>query len=117
MLSAADILKAEDLPVQCVAVPEWGGDVYVATLRADERDELEESWLKIRNADSNEGFRAYCVAFCLCEADGKRLFNDGVLEAARALGKRSAKPVSRLFDVACKLNGLTGNDVKELEKN
>jgi hypothetical protein len=38
-------------------------------------------------------------------------------EQSAALGQKSSSIVSRLFDVAAKLNGFTNADVEELEKN
>ncbi len=53
--------------------------MYVAELTADERDEMEQGWIGYRSQhngadDDNVGFRAYTVAYCLCDANRQRLF-------------------------------------------
>ncbi|HAN97622.1 MAG TPA: hypothetical protein DCQ98_09440 [Planctomycetaceae bacterium] len=39
------------------------------------------------------------------------------LEAADAIGKQHAAALSRLFDLACAKNGLTKQDIEDLEGN
>lgn len=118
MLSIADILKADDLPPRLVSVPEWGGQVYVATLRADERDELEEMIVGRQKECGLIGTRALYVAFCLCDETGKRLFADEKLNSAvQAIGRKAAPGVQRLFNVISEMNAITKEDIEELEKN
>lgn len=117
MLTAADILKPDELPVHKVNVPEWGGEVYVATLRADERDVMETACLELHKLNNSGGIRARIVATCLCDESGKRLFANNIEEAATAIGQKSALGVQRVFNVASKLNGISSGDLEELEKN
>lgn len=116
---AEAILAAPDR-AKCVPVemPEWNLTVYVTELSADERDELETIWLKHRGErEDNIGFRAFTVAFCLCDADGKRLFADDPVKAAEALGVKRGHSITRIFNVATRLNAITRSDQEELEKN
>ena len=82
-LTADQLLSSPPVKLiaHAVSTPEWvdGSFVYVAELSADERDEMETGWMAYReqhNSDdeSNVGFRAYTVAYCLCDANRQRLF-------------------------------------------
>jgi hypothetical protein len=116
MLSAEDILKPSKLKAVRVAVPEWGGEVYVAQLRADERDQLESDWLEARTGESMVGFRAFITAGCLCDAERTFLFPEPA-KVFKQLGRKDATGVNRVFTKACELNGFTKEDQEELLKN
>lgn len=116
MLSIDDILKPSALQAKKVAVPEWGGDVYVAELRADERDQIETDWLSARDGESMVGFRGYIVAACLCDPSRKLLFPDPA-SVFKQIGAKDARGVTRIFTAACELNGFTKSDQEELVKN
>lgn len=58
--------------------------------------------------------RARLVVLTLVDADGKRVLGD---EDADALGEKSAAVIARLFDVAQRVNALSADEVKALEKN
>jgi hypothetical protein len=117
MLSIADILKPDDLPAHKVEVPEWGGFVYVATLRADERDAMESRLVDLKDAQGLVGVRALMVAFCLCDENGKRLFANDLEAAAEKIGQRAAPGVQRIFNKISDINAVTSGDIEELEKN
>lgn len=117
MLTPEQILQPDELTPQNVPVPEWGGDgYYVAQLTADQRDQCEVEWQALGGGDV-VGFRAFLVAYCLCDESNNRFYADNVGEAAKALGVKDARPVTRLFDAAVKKNGFSDSDVEELEKN
>lgn len=123
-LTAEELLASDDLQPKKVPVPEWTttAAAYIMTLTADQRDAMEEAWQEIReesDSKSSVGFRAFVVAYCLCDDKGVELFERGqVAKAAKTLGsKRKSAVVSRLFNVACKQNGLLKEDIDQLEKN
>lgn len=113
MLSDDDILKADELPVIPVDVPEWGGRVYVATLRADERDQLE---ARLAEYPEQVGMRAYVCAFCICNEKGERRFLNELDVAAGKIGRRAAPGVLRVFAAADKANGITQHSLADIEK-
>ena len=118
VLTRDQILAAEDNKPVAVPVKDWGGDVYVRSMSAVERDAYEADQAA-RNKDGGEkagmhNFRARLVVRVACDEQGNRLFND---DDAAALGEKSSGPVALIFDAAAKLNGLTPKDVEELEKN
>ena len=106
------ILAADDLPREKIAVPEWGGDVWVRALTASERDALELSVTGDKGTMQN--LRARLAVLVLVDEKGARLFSDG--EAA-ALGAKSAAALDRVFTVGQKINALSEEDVEGLVKN
>ncbi|KPV54678.1 hypothetical protein SE17_02305 [Kouleothrix aurantiaca] len=117
LLSRADILQALDLPRERVAVPEWGGEVYVRALNGSERDSLE-AWMLEMNGkgaqDLYANFTARLAAMTMVGEDGENLFT---LADIQVLGKKSANALRRVMDVAQRLSGVTQADVEELTKN
>jgi hypothetical protein len=117
MLTAEQILAADDIRPETVEVPEWGGSVLVWPLTGAERDELELTTIegKGRNAQVNlRNFRAKLVVRTVRDADGRRIFTD---DQAAALGSKSAAALERIADVARRLSGLSEADVEELTGN
>ncbi|MHC4145165.1 MAG: hypothetical protein ACYSUD_10345 [Planctomycetota bacterium] len=124
LLTAAEILGADDLPKELVECPEWGGHVYVRTFTGMERDAWEQSMMsspeKI-NGKQPRGVetdmanaRANLVSRTACDESGEPIFT---LEQMDALGRKSAKALGRCFDVASRLNGLSSEDMDEIVKN
>lgn len=115
-LSREQILQADGHRRECVPVPEWGGDVYVRTMTGRERDRWESDALpEERDGKPNlDNIRARLLVLTLCDETGKRLF---AAEDAAALGEQPADVLDRLYDAARKLNRLTTDSEKELEKN
>jgi hypothetical protein len=109
-----EILAAEDAATRgemdSVVIPEWGGKkVFVRSMTSDERDKYEEEQSK-----GHAHVRANLVIATACDAEGKPLFSP---EDAVVLGKKSTKPVQRIFNLAVKLNAITKDDIEELSKN
>jgi hypothetical protein len=112
-LTKETILAADDLPLQEVSVPEWGGHVWVRTMRAVERDAFE---VAAMNGDgvNRENFRARLAVATLVDDDGTLLFGASDMDA---LGKKSAAALDRVMGVAMRLNGLSKDDVEDLVGN
>lgn len=110
MLTRDQILAADDLKRQAVAVPEWGGDVYVRMLTGGERDAFEVS----AELKDRKNIRAKLLSLTVCDEAGVRLFTDADI---LALTGKSAAALERLFEAAMKLNRIGAKDVEELEKN
>lgn len=111
-LSRADILAVDDLKKEKLSVPEWGGEIYIRTMNGMERDGYEE-WAAGAGR-SLKGIRGRLAALCIVNAAGERLFSD---EDIPALGQKSAAALERVVKAAMRLNAVTDDDVKELEKN
>ncbi len=116
-LSREAILSADDLPRELVAVPEWGGDVYVKTLGGTERDAYEQSLIKGKGRKremSLDDARAKLCAASICDENGTVLFTE---RDVGALGRKSSKALDRVFAVAQRLSGISDADVEELVGN
>lgn len=117
LLSRAEILQALDLPRERVAVPEWGGDVYVRALNGSERDSLE-AWMVEMNGkgaqDLYGNMTARLAAMTMVDEQGDNLFEMGDVVV---LGRKSANALRRVVEVAQRLSGVTQADVEELTKN
>lgn len=120
-LTREDILQAQDLPVETVDVPEWGGTVRVRAMNAEEA--LQYSKLKVERDEkgvptgANEKlFMAALVALSVVDEIGNRLFTVG---DAEALAEKNGAAVSRLFEAANRLSKAnpTPQDMEETEKN
>lgn len=111
-LTADQILAADDLGLKEVAVPEWGGSVYIRVMSVGERDEYERMWIG-KKETGVENFRTQYLARVLCDEKGKLLFTKAQTEA---LAGKSGAVMGRLFDEAMKHNRMTEEDVKELGK-
>ena len=122
-----ELLAKDDRTYEKVPCPEWGTELWVRSLDADERDEYEASLTKYKKVKSKgkvkreasldaRSFRAKLVIRAVCAGEGNptRFFADADLEK---LGKKNAIVVDRLFSVAQKLSGLTDEDVEEITGN
>ena len=117
VLTRDEILAARDIRVERVEVPEWGGEVLVRGLTAAERDEFDLSATVERDGKRVINFqqlRARLVAMSLVDEHGKRLFSDADVEY---LAAKSGAAIGRIFDIAMRLSGLTGQDIEEITRN
>lgn len=113
ILDRSAILEAADVKKETVEVPEWGGSVYVRVMTGTDRD-LFESSMYLKGDDRLINLRAHLCALTICNEDGTRLFSDADIEA---LGKKSGEALDRVFKTAQRINGLSGEEVAEIEKN
>lgn len=119
-LTKAEILGIEDLEMEEVQVPEWGGWVRVSALTGAERDRFEAGLMGDRVAGSKnrkiklDNMRAKLVALAIVGEDGQRLFND---QEVAKLGRKSAAALDRVFGVAQRLSGFSDQDLDDLTKN
>lgn len=111
------IFAAQDRAFEDVDVPEWGGSVRIAVITGSDRDAYEASMYDMKGKEiklNRDDMRAKLLARAIVDEDLKRIFTDADI---RELGKKSSKVIDRLFTVAQRLNGMTDESVKELEKN
>ena len=116
-LSRDAILDANDRAYETVSCPEWGGDVRLRSITGAERDQYEQGLMQQRGKDRQMNLRnarAKLIVMCAVDEAGKRLFTD---QDVAALGRKSAKPLDRLFDACRKLAGLSDDDVDQLTED
>jgi hypothetical protein len=116
-LNRDQILEASDLKTVVVSVPEWGGDVIVATMTGEARDAWEQSLVVQEGGKSRtnlDNIRARLVMSTVVDEGGNRLFSEKDLAL---LGRKSSAALERVCKAAQKLNGLTNEDVEQLTGN
>lgn len=114
VLTAEDVLNADDLVQERIDVPEWGGHFWVRGLTGIQRDDFDASMIETRGRKREvvlKNIRASLVARTACTEDGTRIFTDSQV---KALGEKSAAALDRVYDVAARLSGLREEDVEEL---
>jgi hypothetical protein len=109
-LTRDEIVGVDDITKAEVQVPEWGGTVYVKTLRGTDRDAFEESLSK----EKDKPFRSRFLVMTLCDERGSLLFKP---EQVAALGEKSSLVLNRVFDAAWAINYFTPEKVEELGKD
>lgn len=117
ILNRDAILQTSDIRKELVPVPEWGGDVYVRSLTAAERDQFEASLIVQRGKQQEinlKNARAKLAVLAICDEQGQRIFSDADLAE---MGKKSAGALQRVWIVAQRLSGITDEDMEELTKN
>lgn len=111
------ILDADDQQYDVVECPEWGGKVRVRGLSGTQRDAYEGSLIKGNGADRQMNLanaRAKMVVLAIVDENGRQVFTG---DDVRALGRKSAKALERVFDKARELSGMTQEDVDKLTEN
>lgn len=114
LLTAKQILTADDLPTEDVEVNEWGGTVRVRALTGAERDKLESSVVEQRGKKTRTNlldFRAKLVAASVVDDSGQLIFTE---KDIRSLSQKSAGALDKVAEVASRLSGMSDTDVEEL---
>lgn len=118
VLTKEEILQARDVKVESVDVPEWGGSVFVRSITAAERGQIEEAAAKFKESKGKDSFaRTFTVRFAslaICDKEGKRLFED---KDIAQLQQKNAAAIARIAEAAQRLSGFTRQEMEELEKN
>lgn len=109
-LSAEDILKADDMGIVAVPVPEWGGEVLIRPMSMRERDDFD-ALMVARGKGNLRGFRTTLVMHSACKQDGALLFTK---DQAEALAAKSSAALQRVADKAAEINGM---NPEQVEKN
>lgn len=118
VLGKAQILAADDMRRETVAVPEWGGEVVIRTLSGTERDAFDHDvWERDEDGVPTRmrNYRARLCALCIVDEFGNRLFSD--LDAVELGQKKSAAALNRIFEAAQRLNGMGRAAEADAEKN
>lgn len=123
VLSAEQILAADDLGLLKIEVPEWKPagwtqadgvpTVFCRVMSVGERDSYERLWIGKRETGI-ENFRTEYLARVLCDDKGRLLFSR---DQVAALAAKSGAVCGRLFDLAMKHNNMTEADVEQLGKS
>jgi hypothetical protein len=105
ILNKDQILEADDLQMEPVDVPEWGGSVMVRTMTGSDRDAFDESLVPVgedgnRHSDTTN-IRVKLLTRAIVDEAGNRMFSAADMEA---LGRKSSVAIERVYAVAQRLN-------------
>lgn len=114
LLSKEQILNVDDKKTELVEVPEWGGQVCIATMSGTAKDRFEASCMGPNGTANMQNIRARLVAACLVDDKGNLMFSE---KEIGKLGQKSAAALDRVFEAAQRLNAVTQQDVEDLAKN
>lgn len=113
-LTRDQILHANDVKIETVDVPEWGGAVCVRSISGVERDAFEDWFTQGGKGRNYRNFRAKFASIVVCDEKGEPIFQPGDIDA---LGKKNAGALDRVLEAGQRLCGITAADVDELVKN
>jgi hypothetical protein len=114
-LTVEQFEQADDLGAEWFPLPAAFGDdagVFIRNMRADESAAMEDDVLG--EDVPVDTFRRAVLLTAVVDEKNEPIFNEETIDVLMA---KSRKTVQSLFDKACELNGLTKEDVDELEKN
>lgn len=118
-LTGEQMLAADDVEVHevdCSDTP-WKGIVCLKVMGGTELDAFNQSQIVIRGGKVTQDLsnsRSKLLVRCICDAKGKRLFNDSQIEA---LGKKNGIVLDRLYAKAREINKLDRVQIEDLKKN
>lgn len=118
ILSKDQILEADDLKTETVAVPEWAGSVLVRSMSGTERDAFEASMITVLPDGTRKpnmvNMRAKLVALTVVDEAGNLVFD--VSDVDR-LARKSAAALERVFAAAQRINGIGVDAQEDIAKN
>ena len=109
MLNRDLILKAKDLKTVDVDIPEWGGSIRLQTMTGYARQEYYRTTAGKDGTPKNV-MEALIVA-CAIDDKGQPLFSKADVSE---LSQKSSIAISRVFEAAAELNGLTQKAVDDI---
>lgn len=114
MKTIEEILAMDDTQTEVVSVPEWKTDVPVVSMSSEERSAVEKKWSKMKPSDDPGAFRYDILSRSMKKEDGTPF---GTEDQFKALMKKNANAIERLFEVACRVSAWSKKDVEEIAKN
>jgi hypothetical protein len=108
ILTAEQIRNQNDLKIEIVDVPEWGGEVKIKEMNVRQRGEFE-LWVK-KNENNLVEIRERLLVMVVVDDDGMPLFKESDVSV---LQQKNAVPVDRIFEAAIKLNKLSNKSLDD----
>lgn len=118
LLTKEQILAEQDIPIERVSVPEWGGgEVIICGLSAAAKNLYQQSLIEIRGKSQKlrmENATAKLLVLTIVDEQKTRLFTETDIEK---LGTKSAAALERLVKVANRLSGMDEAENEAILKN
>lgn len=118
VLTKEDIANTGDRETKVVEVEEWNGRVHLIELDGLGRDAFEKDVTARQGSGESfdiAGLRVKLLSLVLCDENGVLLFEGD--EGVELLNKKSAKVLTRLFEIAQKMNNIGEEALEQAEKN
>lgn len=107
ILNRDSILGMQDLEMEAVEVPEWGGSVKV---RALSNSDIKRINKLAKNESTQLDAMVLTVALSVVDDEGNRIFEDKDVDK---LAQKSFSVITRLSNVCTRLSGLDIEDAKK----
>lgn len=112
MLTIRQIKNAKDFKIEQLKVQEWGkGHIFVRTMHAKDQDAFEQA----QNKGTLKNYKVTLALLTVCDENGVLLFN--AKDDEKWLAEKSGSALTKIFNVAMKLNWVDEKDIKEMSKN
>lgn len=112
-LSRDAILDSQDRKKEQVQVPEWGGSLWLWELSAKEYVEFYDEVSRRQKSGAKDPYGAVLVYYSARDDEGQRLFTDPA--DIDRLSEKNALVMTRLSDIAVRINGLGETTAKNSE--
>jgi len=119
MLTASQILSAQDIATKEVDVPEWGGSILIKQLTRGQQDEYlkrqfgsrmkQDAKARTQELDLSNmyGHDAYLLVCSVCDESGKSLFTASQIDA---LKQKNGEIIGRIAKEILQFSGMVEDD-------
>lgn len=114
MLTKEQIYKAQDIETKVIPVPQWGGEITIATMSGSARDKFDAGLIGKNGGTNMINIRSKLVAASIVDENGELIFSDADIIK---LGKKSSIALGEIFKAARELNKMDDEEIDELAKN
>ncbi|TGP43470.1 hypothetical protein EN871_16820 [bacterium M00.F.Ca.ET.228.01.1.1] len=111
MLTKEQIFAARDLQTEDVEVPEWGGSVRISVMSGRVREALMDA---LAEPQKTSRFQALMLSSTIVDDAGAPMFTTDDVEQLR---EKNPDILTRLVEVAMRLNKIGAKATEEAEKN
>lgn len=115
VLTKDDIFVIDDIQVEKMEVPEWGGIIGVKVMTCKERQEFQVKMGGARDKIPTNLMEELILLTVVNPCTKQRLFTDK--NDVKELAKKSSQIMGRIFEKAAGLNGLTSEAIEDSKKN
>lgn len=116
ILSKEQILKASDMVIETVNIPEWGGEVCVKALSVSEKEQFDKKQMSSKGTYDRVNTSDYVydlLTLSVVDKSGKQIFTREEIES---LGEKNAKVIGLLYGIAAKLTFLSLEELENFKK-
>lgn len=117
-LSKEQILSSDDIKLEVINIPEWGGDLYIKVMSGEEKEGFETFFLdedgNRKKEHDTSGLRATLAVWTICNGKGELLFDKSDIPA---LAKKSSTALDVVWDKSAKLNKILESEIEKLVGN